>query len=58
MDCYGLQALSDSSESEIDESLSRVCQNDDNMSVDGSLAEEQNVKNEPSRDEKVVYLFC
>ena len=54
MDCFGLQALSDSSESEVDESLLRVCQNDDNMSIDGSVVEAGNIQNEPSREEKVT----
>ena len=56
MDCFGLQALSDSSESEVDESLLRVCQNDDNMSIDGSVVEAGNIQNEPSREEKVTFF--
>ena len=56
MDCIGLQALSDSSESDIEESFVRINYNDQSISDDHTQGIED-IPVEPSKQEKQEYLY-
>ena len=59
MDCIGLQALSDSSESDIDESLTNPDRINEDVLIDNSIQSDADahVPKEPTIEEKKEYLY-
>ena len=59
MDCIGLQALSDSSQSDIDESLTHADRIDEDVLIDNSIQSDADTHapKEPTIEEKKDYLY-